>query len=451
MMAPGPRRTGGSSFARSLAPNRLLFPSRRRELVVKTRLYDEVRHRADIERRQVERFNATWSYCLSDIPFYRSWQREHGLPDRISHPSDLHAFPALDKTTLVERSEEIFQRGAITDAYTTGGSSGEPARYPRGAKDDIAIWSDAYTGRGWWGIRPFDPHVVLWGHSHLFGTGLRGRLAHARRRVADGMLDITRLNAYDLTDDALRADYASLRTSDPVFLVGYTSAVFRLARFIDSNGLTLERPRRLRGVILTAETVSDADIALVERVFEVPAIIEYGAAETGAIAYSRGGSRPLQVLWDSFVCLVDSGGGLRVTTTAQRLFPLVNYAIGDVVQPSDVEGGNALGFDAVLGRAQDVVEVATVTGAPLLLSAIMPVHVLKSWAGVTGIQFRQHDGHRTSIFLRADSTLDLDAVSEYFAKELRKDHPDFDRASVSFAQVHDEQKTRAGKHRLFRE
>ena len=44
---------------------------------------------------------------------------------------------------------------------------------------------------------------------------------------------------------------------------------------------------RLRAVILTAETASDADIAMIERVFGARAVIEYGAAETGLVAMSR--------------------------------------------------------------------------------------------------------------------------------------------------------------------
>jgi phenylacetate-CoA ligase len=430
---------------------RVLFRDRQAELVAKMRRYESVTDRAEIEQFQTDRFNDVWRYCLDSIPFYRAWREEYDLPTRIDHPSDLNSFPALTKKTLVTRSDEIFQCRAITDAYSTGGSTGEPARYPRGDGDTAPMYANMYLGRSWWGIRPFDPHVFLWGHSHLFGSGIRSRVAHVKRRVSDRALNITRLNAYDLTQRALASHYECFRRSDPVFVLGYASAVFKLARHIERGGLPLGTKDRLRAVILTSETVNDREIDTVARVFNTRVVIEYGAAETGVIACSRGGVRPLQVLWDSFACLPSSAGSVRVTTLGPRLFPLVNYDIGDVVEASDVEGGNALAFEAVLGRKQDVVTVTTREGEPLVLSAIMPVHILKNYEGILAVQFLQHDNSRVSVFLQADRRLDLKDVAAFFAREVRKDHAGFDSRSVDFQQVFDEQKTLAGKHLLFRE
>jgi hypothetical protein len=43
-----------------------------------------------------------------------------------------------------------------------------------------------------------------------------------------------------------------------------------------------------------------------------------------------------------------------------------------------------------------------------------------------------------------------DDIAGYFARQLRKDHPGFDPHSVTFVQPAEQQKTPAGKHRLFR-
>jgi hypothetical protein len=249
----------------------VLFKNRRRMLADKVELY-RTQDREAIERLQVARFDAVWSYCLSDVPFYRSWAREHGLPDRIDRPSDLASFPTLTKQVIVERSDEIFRGGAVKSWVTTGGSTGEPARYPSGTPEADLAWANMYLGRGWWDIRPFDDHVMLWGHAHLFGTGLKGRIAQTKRKGADRVLNIMRLNAYDMTEQALDGHFRRLRGKDPVFMVGYTSAMFRLARYTEANGVSVQM-NRLRGVVLTSEMVSDADIDAVERVFRAPAII----------------------------------------------------------------------------------------------------------------------------------------------------------------------------------
>ncbi|TDB77802.1 hypothetical protein [Micromonospora sp. KC723] len=429
-------------------PGRVLLANRHRRLARAIARYDECPDRASIERRQVRRFNEIWAYCLAEVPFYRSWRREHRLPERIDRPSALWSFPPLTKEVLIARQDEVFQDGRIVDAYTTGGSTGQPTRYPRGAGEAGDRWVDAYLGRHWAGIRPTDPSLLLWGHAHLFGSGLRGRVAQARRRAADAVMNITRLNAYDLSEPSLRAHHAVLRRQDPVSLEGYTSAVFKLARHIESNRLDLGAPRRLRAVVLCAETASDADVALVERVFRAPAVIEYGSAETGVLAMSRARTRDIRVFWDSFTTLVDDDAELHVTTLGPRLFPLVHYAVGDRVVPSDIVDGNALAFHAVLGRRQDVVRVASARGV-LDLSAILPVHILKSYPGIVGVQFRQVRPDDLRIHVEADHQLDLADVTRYFTRELRRDHPEFLASSVSFTQITEPARTTAGKHALF--
>ncbi|MFC4016567.1 phenylacetate--CoA ligase family protein [Micromonospora sp. GCM10011542] len=425
-----------------------LFAERRRRLERKIALYREPLSRAEIERIQVERFNRVWAYCLTRVPFYQSWRKEHGLPTGISRPSDLRHFPTLDKELLISRSAEVFASGSTKRAYSTGGSTGQPTRFPRGRGESTDRWANNYLGRAWRGVRPFEPQILLWGHSHLFGDGIRSRIARLQRDAADRLVNITRLNAYDLSDPALRGHYEAIRSRHPVLLVGYTSAIFKVARFIERNGLDLGDMSQLRAVILTAETASDADIAMIERVFGTQAVIEYGAAETGLVAMSRAQARPIHVIWDSFICLIDEDNSLAVTTLDDRLFPLVNYSIGDRVEPTDAVDGNAFEFRSVLGRRQEIVQVASAHGT-LDLSPILPVHILKTHPGIVGVQFRQERPDALHIYLQADHELDLEAVSLYFARELRKDHPDLRADSIAFHQVADQTRTRAGKHALF--
>jgi phenylacetate-coenzyme A ligase PaaK-like adenylate-forming protein len=425
----------------------VLFIDRQREVARRARLYDMTQDRADIERHQVERFNALWRYCLEQVPFYRQWAVEHDLPRQITGVSDLRHFPLLTKQVMVEQAEEIFQRGAIADAYSTGGTTGTPVRYPRGAHEALSNYADVYLTRRWWGIRPFDSYVHLWGHSHIFGGGVAGAGRRVKRAVADRLVNARRLNAYDMTEDAIEGHYRSLVRSNPVYLVGYTSAIFKLARYMEDHGLDLRALRRLRRVVVTAETVSRADADLITAVFGAPVVTEYGAAETGLMAASVGGTWPLKVLWASVILQADRGD-LSVTTLNDRLFPLINYAIGDRAEPGDVENGNALTVASVIGRGQDVIRVVTTDGRRLELSAILPVHILKSQPGITTVQFRQ-EAERLRIFVCASHPVDVTDLKDRFARDLRRDHPTFDRDSVDLEQVAAPLLTRAGKHALF--
>jgi phenylacetate-coenzyme A ligase PaaK-like adenylate-forming protein len=427
-----------------------LFRDRQREVARYEQRYGLDLDRAEIERFQAERLNTIWRYCLDEVPFYRSWAAEHGLPERISSLADLKGFPVLTKAVIVERGDEVFQGGAIDLAYSTGGTSGVPARYPRGKRDALGTYANTYTGRGWWGIKPFDSYLHIWGHAHLFGgEGLSGKVQKLKRRAADGLVNAVRVNGYDMTAEAIESHYMVLLQRNPTYVVGYTSAIFRLARHIEARGEGVASLTKLRAVVVTAETVTRADVDLISGVFQVPVIIEYGAAETGVMATSRGSSWPLQVLWQSFIVSVADGGEMAVTTLNDRLFPLINYAIGDRTEGGDLVDGNALTLDAVTGRSKDVVVVSTTNGEHLELSAILPVHILKSQQGVTAVQFRQEGPGTLRIYLSADRELVLNDVTATFTAHLSRDHATYDPGSVAFEQSSEPMLTKAGKQALF--
>lgn len=384
------------------------------------------------------------------MPFYRAWAREHALPVRVNSIAELQAFPVLTKAILVSRSDEVFQDGSITEAYSTGGTSGTPARYPRGPQDALSFYANTYAGRRWWGIHPFDSYLHIWGHAHLFGgNGVKGRIQKMKRSAQDYLANAKRVDAYDMTKAALRGHYNTLIRSNPVYVAGYTSAVFKLARYIEKHSLDVSMLSKLRAVVVTAETVTRADTDVMQRVFGVPVVIEYGSAETGVIATSRGGSWPLQVLWQSFIVAVGGDGEMTVTTLNKRLFPLINYAIGDRADGGDVVAGNALTLGAVIGRSKDVVVVGTSRNEALELSAILPVHILKSISGIIAVQMRQENERKLRVFLTADHELSMAQVAETFAGNISMDHPDFDASSVIFEQVAEPLLTKAGKQALF--
>lgn len=426
-----------------------LFRERQLEVAEQSAVYAQGLSRTEIERRQVSRFNEVWKYCLTEVPFYQAWAKEHGLPSRVGSLAEIQAFPLLTKADIVGRTDEVFQGGKITAAYSTGGSSGAPARYPRGDGDALSLYANTYAGRGWWGIRPFDSYLHLWGHAHLFGGGgVSGVVQKAKRKAADALANATRVNAYDMTPDALQSHYAALVRSNPAYIVGYTSAVFKLARHIETMGVSVAGLTKLRAVVVTSETVTGADVELTSRVFGVPVVIEYGAAETGVMATSHGGSWPLRVLWQSFIMSVNDGD-IAVTTLNDRLFPLINYAIGDMAEGGDISAGNALTLGTVTGRSTDTVRFGRVSGGGIEVNALLPIHILKGEPGVTAVQLRQESPSNLRVFLSADHDINMGRIAETFTIHMLGEYPEYDPDSVHFEQAPAPVLTKAGKQALF--
>ena len=153
----------------------------------------------------------------------------------------------------------------------------------------------------------------------------------------------------------------------------------------------------LKAAILTSETVTPSDRLVVERVLGAPAVIEYGAAEVGPIAYSVPGRDGLRVFWNSFIVQVADDGRALITSIGDKLFPLINYDIGDVIDGGEQGAAALLEFSAVSGRTADVIRIGTRSGGAHEVIGRFLVHVLKSHPDVLAIQLRQRD----SALLRA--------------------------------------------------
>ena len=396
---------------------RFLLRRRLGAIAEKRRVYELPVKPEEVAARQIHRFNAVWRRCYETIPFYAWWRREHGLPAGISELTELDGFPVLTKSLIRKHQKLVLEGGTAKKYVSTGGSTGEPARFPTGPMDALTTYVDLYVGRSWHGVQPLDVMLLFWGHSHLFGTGIRGVLADYRRRAYDPVVNIRRLNAYDVSARTIARYYAVFRDSNPQVIAGYTSCIYKLARYIADNGPDRGDKARLKAVILTAETVTASDIELLEEVFQVPVVVEYGMAETGAIAYSRENPHKLRVFWDSVIARRGDGGILRVTTISERVFPLINYRTDDV------------------GRAQDVLRIELIDGGELEVTGILLVHVLKAYSNVYSIQFEQVDRTRIGISLVSDRELDLERVKRYFLRELARDHGRVASSSVEMRQV----------------
>lgn len=430
---------------------RLLLQERLRALEENKRLYAAMRDPGEIVAHQIDRFNAAWQRCCKAIPFYREWRARYDLPDRISSAKDLERFPVLEKRVIQDNQRLVFQDGRVRSYRSTGGSTGEPTRFPVSSRELVPNYADIYVGRSWYGVQPLDRMLLFWGHSHVFGTGVKGVLESYRRALYDRLLNIRRLNAYDLTPNTIERYVDVYRRERNIkVIVGYTSCIYKLAKHIYENSPTAGRKDSLKAVIVTSETVTDMDIGLLGTVFGVPVAIEYGMAETGVIAHSRETPKNIRILWDSFLTTAGPDGGLRVTTLYEKLFPLVNYDTGDVVDISEEVDGSVLGVSAVLGRRRDVLRIGTVGGAYVDVSGILIVHILKSYPHIFSMQCEQVEPDRVRILLLADRPLDTDHVKAYFLKEIRKDHRDVDGRCIEVRQVTALLMTPAGKERTVR-
>jgi phenylacetate-CoA ligase len=425
-----------------------LFSERINKINLGIAFYDNKISNDKIIELQLNKFNAVWSNSYRKIEFYAYWKEKHNLPENIKRIEELDLFPELTKEDINTNKDLIFNQFDKSQVISTGGSTGEPTRFPSAAIDFEDIYTNTYVGRSWWGIEPLEKIISLWGHSHLFGSGLKGKKNEYVRRVKDALINTVRLDAYDMRAETISDYYVKILSYRPSSIIGYTSCLYKLARFMIDNNLQGMLGRQLKVVIPTSETVTQSDIVAMKEAFRVPVAIEYGMAETGVITYSKAESNNIPVFWNSFICRKNNSENLIVTTLSEKTFPLINYNTDDCVDVKEEHHGSILALRGIKGRSKESFEIATISGEKLLISGILIVHIMKSYNFIYSVQCTQLDNHHIVIHLTSDRNINLDDACKYFSHQLSKDYNNVDPSAISIEQVDDIKRSLAGKERV---
>jgi len=417
-----------------------IFKKRIALISSKDRLYKTIIANDDIQNYQVTRFNEVWSRAWKNIPFYTMWKQKYSLPDFISDLSEIRKFPPLTKTDIQDNYDLIMSELGNCKTISTGGSTGEPIKFPTSKEESDLSYANQYLARGWWDISSLDNILLFWGHSHLFGNGIRGKVNKLKRSLFDQIIGTQRLSAYDISEENLEYLHSKIQKSNPKMILGYTSTIYKIAKFIDENNLSIGVKSNLKGVVVTSESVSDYDIKIIEKVFNVPCIIEYGMAETGAVAYSKEKTKEIKVLWDSFILQNNQEGSMYLTTICDKLFPLINYQTNDIVQSKDKE--SILTIDKIIGRKNDILEIVN-NDKVIKVHSELFTHVLKAIPGVLNFQIVQKKNK--NILIKYVSNNDaVDAKRSFFC-EIKKEYSSIDQNQFTFEKVEDIEQSIAGK------
>ena len=420
----------------------LIFNKRIKILKNKISLYNDIDCDVDIYGYQISKFNEVWKYSYENFKFYKEWKKRHDLPGTINSIDDLKLFPDLTKKDIQNNYEIIFDDLKKIQIISTGGSSGEPTKYPTNKKQKDNEYANTYLGKYWWGVEPLDSLLMFWGHSHLFGNGLKGKFNSWKRSFFDYLINTIRFSAYNMTDSTLVKNTNEIKHINPKAIIGYTSLISKMSKTIKANNLSIGDKTNLRGVICTSETVSDYDIDIISDAFNCSVIIEYGMAECGVIAYSKKHTDNLVLFWDSFIATENHNSILNITTLYDRAFPLINYKTDDIVITKKKYKKSVLSFKKIVGRSNDVLKIK-VNEEIIEVHSELFTHLLKAISGIINFQITQKKD--LSIFVRYVCNDKNHKVKELFIYELEREYLKVDVEQFIFLQVEEIEKTISGK------
>ena len=309
---------------------------------------------------QLDLWNIEWQRLLASVPYYQRLRGELNLPDRFDcWQGFVDRVPVTTRATVQKKGNEMTSSEKAPDCWrATGGSTAQPIQIPAWNQEEAFTRYDMWLGRSWYGVSPDSRLFLLWGHSHLLGTGIKGWIKGRKRKVFDWLMGYYRFSAYELRPQALRRAARELLNFKPDYVIGYSVALDLFAR---ANADLRDELHSVgvKVVVGTAESFPASEsAALLEDLFGCPVAMEYGAMETGLVAHThpRGGYR---VFWKSYFVEAErddaapEGLTVRVTSLYPRCLPLVRYELGDQIQTSDPKAERAIGiatFERVLGR-----------------------------------------------------------------------------------------------------
>jgi phenylacetate-CoA ligase len=174
-----------------------------------------------------------------------------------------------------------------------------------------------YRGYAWHDVRPWERNGYLWGYNFSFRRKLKVR-------ILDELQNRFRLFSYDekeIAEFLLKLEHAS-------YLGGYSSMIYELAKAINRKGN--DNYKNIKKVKGTSEKIFESYQEEVRKAFGKKMISEYGAAETGIIAFECPKGK-MHINMET-VIVEEEKNEVLVTNLVSRSFPVIRYKLGDYVE-----------------------------------------------------------------------------------------------------------------------
>lgn len=371
--------------------------------------------RAQLIDYQTTQCRAILEFAQRHSPYYRDMFRRAGFePSDLRSLQDLIRLPVMEKESLIRHNADIhtnYRFGKLFPCETSG-TSGQVLTFRRDEPWDSGNRAAVMRGYSWFGVNPWDRSVYLWG----FNTD---PFKKVRVRVLDALQNRFRVFSYDEAEIRRLARH----TRKAVVLHGYSSMIYNIAKALNRDG-HLPRPGQLKLVKGTSEKIFEAYQAEAIKAFGMRIVSEYGAAETGLIAFECPHGSMHVHMEGCHVEVVD--GEAVVTNLLSRSFPIIRYRLADSIElaPDGFEcrcGMKHTVIKEILGRVGAVVH-----GKTGQFPSLAFYYVFKNLFFQKGLmlsyQAQQHERGKVVIDIEQDCPEHLGLVQaeirKYFGEDL---------------------------------
>lgn len=307
---------------------------------------------------QRERLDELVRHAAVHVPFYRAWAASSGYrPGDHVGVTDLPIVGKADYADIEAFQSDAYPLSQMSSGRTSG-SSGEPFRFRTHPTSTDYSYACLLRALHRFGLRPGDPRVFIWGRSHSFANTPIGI---AKKRVTLGLrnwLNVTHaIDAYDLSPANVEVAIRGIKRFNPVYIHGYVSAIYTIARALLDQGRTLDAPR-LVAVVTESEKLYPFQRETMSRAFGRPILENYGSVELGKIAQPDPDGH-MRINEDLFIVERLPTGEAVITNLFTHAFPFIRYKLGDLIElePEVPPGWPYACFRSIVGRTVDMIPI----------------------------------------------------------------------------------------------
>ena len=295
------------------------------------------------------------THHLSYNPYYRSlWSSKD-----FSSWEDV---PVMTKRDLqVPLASRLTNGYKPKDVYVnkTSGSSGDPFVFAKDKWCHALTWAVIINRFSWYGI-DFNRSK----QARFYGIPL-DKAGYLKERFKDWLSNRYRFSVFDLSDTAFDSCLKKFSRTKFNYINGYTSPIVQFAKYLDRNDIILSDVcPSLRVCMVTSEMLFEDDKALMERVFGIPVVNEYGASELDLIAFQNPEGQWTLNSETLFIEILDDNnrplpngheGRVVITSLYNKAHPFIRYDIGDLGIISNTQGNaKSPALKKLIGRTNDI-------------------------------------------------------------------------------------------------
>ncbi|MGI0480743.1 hypothetical protein ACN4EE_08125 [Geminocystis sp. CENA526] len=371
----------------------------------------------DILNWQLDQFNDNWQNIQKNVPYFFNLIKNQKLPKSFSSWQEFQELmPIMTRKIIQNHYEEFIDQSKKPDFFlTTGGSTSEPISLPSWNSESKYDEANRWYARSWYDVTPSDKLFLIWGHSHLLGSGIKGWINAQKRLIKDQFLGYYRFSAYNLTQQSLEKAGEELIKFKPNYILAYSGVLDRFAR-VNVHRKSEFHQLKLKVAIGTSEAFPKTDsVQVISDTFGCPVAMEYGAVETGNIAHQTKQDK-FSIFWRDY--LIEGRQKMSqsdqyeilLTTLYPRCFPLIRYEIGDIFVTDSPNSLFVQEFDQIIGRTNDFITLDDGSFVSIATSAFM--QAIKGIKSITDYQIIQSKNYQITLNYVSDSLLTSEQIRE---------------------------------------